>query len=351
MSEPSETICPNCGALRPGPFCGQCGQNSRDYNASLWTVLKAASTEMFEFDGRVVRSLSSMFRSPGKLSLAFVNNQRASFVNPFRLLMFTTILWFFLFGLSLDPPDDRPRPRPSEPQLEVTVEGQENETQPDRDPRFRPPNLDDEDVSKGLEILRSHLEGDRAWKLDEVISTRESSRRIAPLRTVAQILGVAPDTPKWLQRLMSNVVVDFVHSPQVLLNELFDNLALMMVVLLPWYAILLTIFFGRRGRRFIHHLVFAIHVHSFTFIVLVLLVLTPSSQNLGEESIWGKIFDWIDQLIFLALMVHTYFAFKNFYGQGHVRTILKYFSLGFFYLWGLLPAFSFVVLLLLAEYF
>lgn len=351
----SEVTCPNCGSIRPNAFCGYCGQNSRDYDVSFWIVLKDAIGEMFELDGRVIRSIKSILLHPGQLSLAFVENRRASFVNPFRLFMFTTILWFFLFGITFPTPGDGPTIGTS-PAVE-----QESESKPPRGLGPRPVritvNIDPEtreqseaDFSAGIEILRGHLEGNRTRKLDEVLAANERAQRLGPLRGVAHLLNAQPDIPQWLQRLLANVVVDAVHSPQLLINEFFDNLPLMMVVLLPWYAILLMVFFGREGRRFIHHLVFAIHVHSFSFIVLTIGLLTPGSGPSPDESYWDRAWEIFDQLVFLFLMIHTYLAFRRFYGQGHIRTLIKYFSLGFFYLWGLAPAFSLVIVLLLTDY-
>lgn len=351
----SDVTCPNCGSIRPNTFCGHCGQNSRDYNDSLWTVLKGATAEMFELDGRVIRSMKTIVLRPGQLSLAFVDNRRASFVNPFRLFMFTTILWFFLFGINFPIPGDRDELR------SYQTARVESDDKPRQGVGQRPvrisANVDPEtreqseaDFAAGIEILRGHLEGNRARRLDDMLARNQGANRLAPLRGIAHLLNAQPGMPEWLQRLMANVVVDAVHSPQLLISEFLDNLPLMMVVLLPWYALLLMVFFGRGGKRFVHHLVFAIHVHSFSFLVLTITLLTPGSDLSVAKSFWDQAWDVFDQLVILFLMVHTYLAFRRFYAQGHGRTLFKYFSLGFFYLWGLAPAFSLVFVLLLTEY-
>ena len=347
----SEVICPNCGAGRPSAFCGYCGQNNRDYSVSLWSVLKDAIGEMFELDGRVIRSLKTIVRYPGQLSLAFAENRRASFVNPFRLFMFTTIFWFFLFGITFPTPDGRPTVVDShdwEEQRETQL--RRGSLRIDVDIGSERPERSESEINAGLEVLRTRLEGNRAQKLDDLLAADSSSQRLGPIRGIARLFNKQPDLPIWLQRLFANVAVDLVYSPQVLVNELIDNLPLMMVVLLPWYAVLLMVFFGRAGRRFIHHLVFAIHVHSFSFIVLTIMLLTPGSVRPEDESFWLQAWDIFDQLVFLSLIVHTYFAFRRFYGQGHLKTLTKCFSLAFFYVWGLFPAFSFVLLFLLADY-
>ena len=308
---------------------------------------------MFELDGRVIRSIKSIVLHPGQLSLAFAENRRADFVNPFRLFMFTTIIWFFLFGIKWPTPDD-PLPRETS---RVVLDEREGTTVHGPGPIRLSLDRDDEDIEQseadlaaGMEILRGHLEGDRARKFDDLLAIDGSTRRLGPIRGVAWLLSAEHGMPQWMQRILANVVVDAVHSPQLLLNEFLDNLPLMMVVLLPWYAILLMVFFGRHGMRFIHHLVFAIHVHSFSFIVLTIVLLTPGSDRPGSELPWYQDWDVFNRLVIVLLMIHTYFAFRRFYRQNHLRTLIKYFSLGFFYLWGLLPAFSFVLVLLLTDY-
>ena len=318
---------------------------------SLWTVVKDAVGEMFELDGRVIRSLKTIVRYPGQLSLAFAENRRASFVNPFRLFMFTTILWFFLFGVTFPTPVDRPNI------VATGASAEQNESRSVRAPirinvDIAPEQAEksEAEIGAGLAILRTRLEGNRTRKLDDMLAASSNAPRLGPINGIAQLFNEHPELPLWLQRLLANLVVDAVYSPQLLISEFIDNLPLMMVVLLPWYAILLMVFFGREGRRFVHHLVFAIHVHSFSFIVLTIGLLTPGSAPSVEESVWDRIWDFLDQIVFLFLMVHTYLAFRRFYGQGHLRTLVKYLSLGFFYLLGLFPAFSFVLLLLLTDY-
>ena len=330
-----ETICPNCGAIRPDAFCSQCGQNSRDYNTPFWAIIRDALSEMFEFDGRVAKSLRTILLQPGQLAVAFAENKRASFVNPFRLLMFTTIVWFFLFGIALDPPL-----APPDSELVRTDENYE---------KFNSGELETS-VAAGLEIMRSALEGDRKRKLEDILRPPEDSPRKFAVNSAAGVLQDNPDMWDWLRRVVANAVVDGAHSPQKLMGDALDNLPLMMFVLLPWYAFLLMVFYMRRGKRFVHHLVFAIHVHSFYFIVSSFTLLTPAPIDSEVQTWWTQMWEMVDSVVVLFLAVHTYFAFKRFYGDGYVKTILKYVGLGILYAWGLIPAFVLVVALTLAEY-
>ncbi|MYD42691.1 MAG: DUF3667 domain-containing protein [Gammaproteobacteria bacterium] len=337
----SEGICPNCGALRPNTFCGLCGQNSRDYNVSLFVVVRDALAEMFELDGRVVRSMRTILLHPGQLAVAFAENKRASFVSPFRLFMFTTILWFFLFSITFPGP-----------QLREDAEPPVGRDPPAKnaDQRAFEARLSTEELREGLLHMRELLTSDRARKLDVLLDAREGTRGALPIRLVAQALQQNPDSWQWLQRMLANVAVDLVDSPQTLVGDLLDNLPLMMFVLLPWYALLLMVFYRKRGKRFVHHLVFAIHVHAFTFIVMSIALLTPSARGPWEATAWTQFWDIVDFTLLIALMIHTFFGFKRFYEDGYAKTIAKYFGLGVLYSWGFIPAFGLVLAFLLYEY-
>ena len=296
---------------------------------------------MFELDGRVVRSFRAIVIHPGQLSLAFLENQRANFVNPFRLFMFTTILWFFLFGLTIPTPEDQratrgDRPHKQSVEFDIGIEDKEQ----------RRATIED-----GLQIIEELMEPARLNQFHALLQLPDEQRRDGPLNFVAQLLVMNPELPIWFQELLANLVVATTYSPQLVINQITDNLPLMMVFLLPWYSLLLMMFYAKRGKRFVHHLVFAIHVHAFSFIVLSIAILTPGQKPNQESSVMHQIWEIFDLCLIVALMVHTYFAFKRFYGEGHPRTLFKVASLGVLYSLGLIPAFSLILLLSIAEYF
>lgn len=328
-------LCPNCGALRPNSFCGICGQNDRDYNDSIWNLAKSAIAEIFELDGRVGRSLKTILLNPGRLAVEFEANRRASFVNPFRLFLFTSIVWFFLFSVTFAIPKPDPgRLPPEHVREEMRLANAEIQSR--------------EAVAEGLVEVRNLLARHRVSKLDQLLDGPERSpRRVLTLFLASFIQSV----PEWStgRSLVVNVVVDMLHSPQEFAESAIENLPLTMFVLLPWYSLLLMMFYRSKQKRLAHHFVFAIHVHAFSFLVLSLTVLSPG--DVRNESAWSIVWQITDTVLLVGLFVHTYFAFKRFYGDGATKTLFKYLLLGFFYLWGFIPAFTLVFGYTVAEYF
>ena len=332
----TESICPNCGALRSNTFCAVCGQNSRDYNESIWVVLRDAVAELFELDGKVIRSMRTIVMSPGQLSVEFAANRRANFVNPFRLFIFTSIAWFFLFSISFSPPEQRP--------LRDGVL-RERMVQPDGE------ELRILEVREGLQAIREVLKGHRTGGMNAILRLPPDARQKRTLLSMAQFYQSDHGMPFWVEELVANLMIDALGSPGDLVDEALDNLPLMMFVLLPWYTLVLGLIYLNKHYRLIHNLVFAIHVHAFAFLLLSVSLLTPGDgRGQAESSAWDTFWGTVDFGLVLLLFIHTYFAFKRFYGDGVVKTGLKYLIVGFFYSWGLVPAFLLVVALTLSEY-
>src|SRR6185436_10009312 len=91
-----------------------------------------------------------------------------------------------------------------------------------------------------------------------------------------------------------------------------------MFFLLPIYAILLKILYVRRDYFYAEHVAFALHVHAFTFFLLFFWLVL-------------KWIPYVSAIVWLWLPFYSLFAMKRFYGQGWVRTTLKWTVLGWSY--------------------
>ena len=95
-----DTKCDNCGEELLGVFCWVCGQKDTHYNRSVFKVIGDFFKEMFDVDSRVFTTLSTLFFRPGKLSIQFRDNKRASYVTPIRLYLFSSLVFFFLVAIT-----------------------------------------------------------------------------------------------------------------------------------------------------------------------------------------------------------------------------------------------------------
>jgi hypothetical protein len=101
-----ETACLNCGTELIGPHCHGCGQPAhvhRTIGAFLHDLLHGA----LHFEGKTWRTLPMLAFRPGELTRRYIEGERARFVSPMALFLFTVFLMFAVFQIAgISPPTD-----------------------------------------------------------------------------------------------------------------------------------------------------------------------------------------------------------------------------------------------------
>jgi len=83
----SPMSCVSCGAVLTGRFCAQCGEKVLSADDLDWRhyVLHELPDALVHADGKLPRTLRSLFTRPGELAQAFVSGRRRVFVGPLKL--------------------------------------------------------------------------------------------------------------------------------------------------------------------------------------------------------------------------------------------------------------------------
>jgi hypothetical protein len=85
--------CANCGTMRVGPFCHACGQTGHVHR-DLHTLVHDVAHGVFHFEGKLWSTLPLLIRKPGELTRRYVAGERAKFVSPMALFLFSVFLMF-----------------------------------------------------------------------------------------------------------------------------------------------------------------------------------------------------------------------------------------------------------------
>jgi hypothetical protein len=91
--DPSHGICLNCGTTLTGPYCHACGQPGHIHRslAAIWHDLAHG---VLHFEGKIWRTLPMLAFRPGELTRRYVHGERARFVSPLALFLFSVFLMF-----------------------------------------------------------------------------------------------------------------------------------------------------------------------------------------------------------------------------------------------------------------
>lgn len=96
---PRPSACQNCGTPLQGDHCYACGQPVKGAVRHFSSIIGDFLDTVFEYDGRLWRTLGPLLWRPGFLSNEYLAGRRVRYVSPFRLFFFITVIAFLLAQL------------------------------------------------------------------------------------------------------------------------------------------------------------------------------------------------------------------------------------------------------------
>jgi len=113
------------------------------------------------------------------------------------------------------------------------------------------------------------------------------------------------------------------------ISTLLSNLPYMMLCCIPLFALVLKLLYIRRRRFYIDHLIYALHIHSFFYAAVMLIVLLTIGLTRFTP---GAIAGWLIALLWIAFVTQIFLSIRYVYRQGWFFSILKFLFGGFMYL-------------------
>ena len=351
-----ENHCLNCGEKFDERFnyCSNCGQENNHNRVSFGTLVLDFLNNYFSLDSKFSLSLLPFFFQPGYLTKKFVEGKRASFVNPIRLYLVISLVFFFVFSMvstdlvqeSVDDISQAAEALPDSSQviLDKVMAGDLSGLEADSLYKFVPDNPDSSDVNFGFTVQKP-----------------DSSNRFLTEKNIQTYLRLRDDFTISVDNLLDSINTASLSSfelslakklirldraeGQIVISQLLKNLPLMMLFTLPLFALMLKLFYMRRNQYYITHLIHALHLHSFAYLIYGFAFLM-AMYWLPE----GGVSTWAIFISIILVSTHSYFSFLNVYGQKWFKTFVKFNLIGFLYGWLLLAAILIEMLFSVATY-
>ena len=276
--------CRNCGAELQGKFCSECGQEDHPKNVTLKLLFSDFIDDYFTLDSKLFKSFIPLLFKPGLLTLEYFKGRRVGYVKPFRMYIITSIVFFFMAFLNHGDyvsysADNNPPELANQP---ISVE-----TEIDTEDDVWAFSLDtDSTVVDSISILDMFLE-ERGDRLGE----------------------------------MSNEEINL-HMT----NFLRGNIPKALFVLLPIFAFVLKIFFWKQRKYYLEHLIHALHLQSFLYLILALVTVLNIITTGFKSGRFGA--DIPKLLLLFSIFVYSAISMRKVYDQGYAMVITKMF--GFF---------------------
>lgn len=299
-------ICKNCETKFVGNFCPNCGQSTKDYDKPFGFIMYDLMGNIFAFDTRLWRTLVTILFKPGKMAHEFIIGHRIRYMPPFRFYIFVSFVFFMLLN-SL-----------SNKNIE---ENEESWFQVGNKPDSVDLTHDSvKNVQDSLVVFPTKM-----------TYNRDSGKMISILDTINIANSSDDDT------IMNTDVEDIQNNPEKYAQSYIKYFSWSLFLLMPVYALLLLLFFHRKYKNYIGHLIFAVNQHAFLFLMLSLMI----GFNMLFPNYNLHFLGWI----ILTVPLYSIIGAKKLYMRGWTSTIFRLITIGFLYMLALSTCAILVILL------
>jgi hypothetical protein len=127
------------------------------------------------------------------------------------------------------------------------------------------------------------------------------------------------ETQTQLERLLRVKAAEAMENPNDFIESMIDRGPYVMFLMLPVFAFLLKLLYIRRGRLYVEHLIFSLHLHAFAFFAFTVGILLGETDVSWLHTAAG----WIEASPLLYLVL----AMAHVYDQGLIKSTIKAFLL------------------------
>ncbi|MFN3819561.1 DUF3667 domain-containing protein [Blastomonas sp.] len=321
--------CLNCGTVLTGPHCHQCGQAAhvhRSISAFWHDILHG----VLHFDGKFWNTLPLLAWKPGHLTRRYVHGERAKFISPMALFLFSIFMMFAIFSYVGSPNftggkgaeasadginvaaggDWRAEMREEIVRLESKIAEREtsmNALAAD-DPQREKLAAQIADFKRDINRLSYATDGEPRYR---EVGTSDESVLSETFGFDSDVSTGVPGFDAWINRVASKAK----KNPELLLYKIQSNgykFAWLLIPLSIPFVWLVTL--GKRGHRFYDHAVFT--TYSIAFMSLLFIVVTLSVK-----------FNIVPGLIVTAALFyapfHMYRQLRHAYGTSRIGGIFR----------------------------
>jgi hypothetical protein len=238
-------FCHNCGIRLFGKYCAACGQKALPLSVTLHDFFHELTHETLHLDGRVFQTIRRLLLWPGFLTREYIQGRRARWISPIRLYLVCSVAYFALSSFT------------------------------------------------GFRVGVYDRPTDGGWRFR--------------LGTGAQAGITAENEPDAEDEAKKLGFESFAAMRDAVNHAILVWVPRVMFVLMPLFAWLVALAYRGVDRNYLHHLIFAVHVHAAWFAAAaVAKAVEIASSPIGQL---------LEAVVIVFGVAYTVFAFRRVYGS------------------------------------
>ncbi len=324
FEERKERECLNCGTETIGRYCHQCGQENVEPKETFWHLVTHFFNDITHFDGKFFSTLKLLLFKPGFLPSEYVKGKRASYLNPIRMYIFTSAIFFLAFYSIKKANGEGVKDN-------FSVNGKAmkeiNEMDSVTFAQFTS-EINKEDHHDSIPMTREEFK----IYVDTVLSTEGihlTPRHYKSKEEYDSLLASGVKKHNWLERHFIYKEIELntkYHNNakeifKAFQEKFFHSFPQILFVSLPLTGLVLMLLYIRRKQYYyVSHMIYAVHLYCATLIIILMgLFINWLLQKLHFNSLAA-----VFVISALATLFYWYKAQRNFYGQKRAKTIFKF---------------------------
>lgn len=339
--------CANCETPLSGHYCSNCGQEAVLHHASTREFLHEFVGHYVALEGKLWGSLARLLFRPGMLTNEYIRGRRVRFVQPLRLYLSFSLLFFALLkfgGHGLDNGEDEH----DEATSAQTAMVEQTVKQVGKLDKLTPRDPAEADGAAAAEAAIAEMEKDQGAESRARDKAARVAARIAAREAAKEAAKPAPASPasvsepgehassaqskandevdQWLDEKGWQTLRHKWQGLQGMSREqqkaalqagFYHYAPYAIFCLMPVFALFLKILYMGSGRRFGEHVLFALHTNAFAFLIFSLMLVI----RVGV----------VDFALWCWLLGYLPWAMRRVYHSSRAGTLLRWSVLMFCY--------------------
>lgn len=310
--------CANCETPLTGHFCSNCGQEAVLHHASTREFLHEFIGHYVALEGKLWGSLKRLILMPGELTNEYIRGRRVRYVQPLRMYLTFSVLFFALLKFTSDGDthvDTKQSVGQNIAATTIKAAGKPQDAGSEESKSAARDALADVMNEMAKEDAKSDIRAAKAEHTAEQKSEQDSTDMNINEEYIDNKLSDLPLLRRqWhaLNRLPPEEQV------KVLKNGMNHYAPYAIFLLMPVFALLLKVLYLGSGRRFGEHMLFALHTNAFAFLMFSVILL--AHFGLAQFALWCWLIGYLP------------WAMRRVYHSSRFGTFLRWAVLMLFYL-------------------
>lgn len=324
--EITQRTCLNCQSSLPenAIYCPQCSQKYTTGRVPLKELFVDFVNTQFNLDSKFFKATMALFQ-PGKLTIEYFKGKHISYASPLRIFLVTALLLFAIVSFDTS-------------NLEVNMTGVDYVPMAEKSLAIEKldsinqavaAQFNNSEVSAALDSVFLGFKQAEGPDIDSIplslFGNAEDGKEIlVDPKDIAALdadeLADKYNITSFFDRVTFKQTIKAIKNGKGLLEYFLGKLTLMILLMMPFLALILKLLYIRREFYYVEHLVFSFHYHAFVFLATAIIVLAGKFSG-----------EWVAVFI-IGIPVYLFIAMRRVYAQSFGKTLLKFFILNFLYL-------------------